>query len=169
MPGNSLKLCEVDHLHYMTHLNNVPSIFEKGIVSYNKAKPIRHEDIAMQTVQKRREAKIPGTGKQIHEYVPLYFATHTPMQYVLTQGTKKKKPVYEQKDLVFIEVDVVNIFQRSGTIFSDGNAAASETLFFTNLSDFDKIDWDIISTPNCWSKEWRRKRPPKYWFQTMCQ
>lgn len=139
----------VDHLHYMSHIDNVPSILAHGIMSYNKVhcESIPHRSIAWSSVQRHRRK----------EFVPLYFATHTPMQYVKTQTTQRcGTPSMEQRELVFMEVDAARIFRRHGVLFTDGNAASNETTFFSELSDMDKLDWNVIHTRNCYSKEYKR-------------
>lgn len=143
-------------------MENAPFILALGIRSYNKAKALTHHSVALWSVQKRRESIIPGTGKRIHDYVPLYFATHTPMQYLITNPapTKGRDKVLSQKDLVFIDVDATKVFSLDGVIFTDGNAASNETNFYSDLADLDKLDWYRIRLPNayphCYDDEWQR-------------
>lgn len=108
-----LKQFGIDHLHYMVPIANAPWILAIGILSYNKAQALPHHSVALWSVQNRRKSKIPGTGKQIHDYVPLYFATHTPMQYVVTipAPTKHRIKVLPQDELVIIEVDAYKVFR----------------------------------------------------------
>jgi hypothetical protein len=153
-----LRRYDVDHLHYMAPITNAPSILAMGILSYNKAQMLPHQNVALWSVQERRESIIPGTDRQIHDYVPLYFATHTPMQYVLTRGTRDKNPVIEQKDLIFVELDALKIFRKAGVVFTDGNAAATGTSFFMDTANLNSLDWTIIRTPNCFSDEYKRKK-----------
>lgn len=149
----------IDHLHYIAPMENAPWILVLGIFPYNEAVNLRHKDVSLWDVQVRRGSLIPGTGKTIHDYVPLYFATHTPMQYVITQGTKSQSPIMEQEKLVFFEVDALKIFQKPGVIFTDGNAASEETCFYNNIVDLNKLDWYIIHhIQNCYSREYRRKK-----------
>jgi len=147
----------VDHLHYIAPMANIPSILARGILSYNSVEKMEHINYAPWDVQKRREEEIPGFGKQIHDYVPLYFATHTPMQRVLTRKTKKGLPPLTQEELVFVEVKI-DVFKIEGVVFSDGNAASSETKFYTEFEDFSKLDWKIIHNPKCYSRNYKRKK-----------
>lgn len=65
-------------LYYMLPAENVPAVMRKGILSYNKAKSFPHRSFADESVQRRREHLIiPGANRHIHDYVPLYFTTHT--------------------------------------------------------------------------------------------
>jgi len=157
-----LKKYDVEHLHYMTPMENVPLILALGIQSYNnlnnKKHPLHHRSIAFWSVQQLRTSVIPGTNKTAHDYVPLYFATHTPMQYVCTKGTRWRNRTLDQNDLLFIEVNAVKVFQVPVVIFTDGNAAASETKFYTEPDGLDKLDWKVINTQNCYSKEYKHKK-----------
>lgn len=73
---------DIIELYYITHINNVPSIMKRGILSRNKARrdSIDSHDISMESVQGRRSnKKIPGTKKVLHDYANLYFDAHNPM------------------------------------------------------------------------------------------
>ncbi len=77
-----MKLDEIKEFHYITHIDNLKSICEKGILSYNRANKLAHISIAMQEVQNRRDNKqVPG-GRPLHEYVNLYFCARNPMLYL---------------------------------------------------------------------------------------
>lgn len=154
----------IDHLHYMAPMENVPSILDHGILSNNRAKHIDHKDFSAQDVQLQRKFIISGTFRTPHNYVPLYFATNTPMQYVITTPafTKNRNRVTNNNDLIFIELDAIKIFKLHGVIFTDGNVAASKTCFYKDIADLDKLDWNTINSPNqypyCYDSEWKRKK-----------
>lgn len=167
-----LKKHKIEYLHFLTYFSNIPSIFEKGILSLNRVreKSLQFIDISSQEVQARRENKklrING-GKNLHDYVPLYFATQTPMQYIISHTAKSlgREAITPQDELVFIDIDPLAIFTLPNVIFTDGNAANSETQFFNDIKDLDKIDWDVIYCPGdyhgsnrqCYKKEWKRKK-----------
>ena len=81
----------IDHLHYIAPIVNMPSILFRGILSYNKVQKIKHVNYAPWEVQQRRDSPIPDIGKMIHDYVPLYFAIHTPMQRCYVSGEMAHK------------------------------------------------------------------------------
>lgn len=161
---------KIRYLHYMAHIDNAPSILKHGILSYNKMlqAKLSYKNISDAFVQNRRDAKVSGTNKTIHDYVPLYFATQTPMQYVITHSASSKKRVdcIKEEELIFIDIDPINIFKKDGVVFSDGNAASSSTTFYTSIEDLDKLDWDTIQGPGdyhgtqgmCYKDSWKRKR-----------
>jgi hypothetical protein len=67
-------------LYFITDITNVVSIMREGILSHNKASSIHHHSIAEQEVQeRRRNKKIPGTNRSLHDYANLYFDAHNPM------------------------------------------------------------------------------------------
>lgn len=139
----------IDYLHYFTSIENIQSIMELGILSRNQVnkKNLDSIDISSGWIQNIRTKKIPGTNIKIQDCVPLYFATHTPMQHVCTRGRNKK---INQDQLVFIDIDPVTILSRKGIYFTNGNAAAQYTKFYNtdnfsnNINDLDNIDWQVI-------------------------
>ena len=60
---------ELEELHYITTIRNVPSIMSEGILSYKRAKKINHNSVAMEEIQDRREKKVVPGGRPLHEYV----------------------------------------------------------------------------------------------------
>ena len=47
---------ELEELHYITPLENLPSIMKHGILSHRQAEKISHKSVAMTEIQKRRAA-----------------------------------------------------------------------------------------------------------------
>lgn len=135
-------------LYYMTHIDNLLSISIHGILCYNKTRNIPHATLSDWHIQLRRYT--------LHDYVPLYFATHTPMQYCITH---KFAPPIEDKNLVFIELNALSVFQLRGVRFTDGNAAASITAFYEDLTDLRKLDLRLVQRiTRCYSPEYRRRK-----------
>lgn len=162
-----LKAMGIDHFHYMAPLGNVRLIAVTGILSYNQVqrttrnpeynevmKAVGVKSIADPHVQFRRANRWIG-NKSLHDYVPLYFGVHTPMQYVVTRDDIDN----QHTTIVFIEIDIDTVFKRDGTVYTDGNAASSSTVFFDDEAGVDQIDWGIVyDTPNCYSAEYKRKK-----------
>jgi hypothetical protein len=139
-----LRLYGVEHLYYMAHLDNVSSILDRGILSHNKVKELTHYDFSLGWMQEQREKIVPVSGKPLHDYAPLYFATHTPMQYILTHENKWDHPVIPQPELVFIRVDPVKVFKSKNVVFTDGNAGRFRANFYRDLANLDKLDWQVL-------------------------
>lgn len=126
-------------LFYMASIKNIEGIISKGILSHN----IAHEerltkvDISNQQVNQRRNRNEPVFNRNIHDYAPLYINPKNPMQFVL-----HKRGLRES--LVLIKVNP-NILLKEDVIFSDGNAASYKTNFYSDIDDFNKLNWTCIN------------------------
>lgn len=94
---------------------------------------------------KRRVERIPcGQKGVIHDYVPFYFGYLSPMMLQLKTG---QVPGYSegQEPLIYL-VSTAQKIHEHGTpfVFSDGHGLASFTQWFDDLSDLDKVDWNMV-------------------------
>jgi len=106
---------ELDELHYITLIDNVPSILAKGILSHRLARKVPHRSIAMQEVQDRRGNKdVPG-GRMLHEYVNTYICARNPMLYL-------RKGAHTELCVLRINTAVLDF---EGVIVTDRNAASN--------------------------------------------
>lgn len=141
----------VDRLWYLTHVDNIRSILAHGILSYKQILQLglQHERIDWAGVQRHREKEIV-VGKHrinLHDVVPMFFSTHQPMLYVQQS----------QFAIAHLEIDPA-VVATAGTVFSDGNAASNETRFFADARDLAELDWHVIRTDNCFSRNYKRKK-----------
>lgn len=141
-------------LYYMAPIANASSIAIRGIVAFSAACRLRPRPVSIADpgVNERRD-DLALDGVPLHDFVPLYWATHTPMQYVITQ----KRRWIAQDDLVFFEIDD-GVLDIEGTWMSDGHAVSDDTEFYEGTSGWDEVDWEIVDTYDCWSKEYRRRK-----------
>lgn len=130
-----------NYLFHMTHIDNLQSIFEKGLLSHNAARNITKQDISLATVQGRRDWLEPIYHRPIHDYVPLYFNASNPMLFC-------RKDIQESICILKISKDVMT---KEGVLFTDGNAAVHTTstyehatTFYSDLKDLDKLNWECI-------------------------
>lgn len=125
-------------LFYTAHLKNLKSILSLGILSHNSAhsRGLVDEDISNRQVNDRRNRMVQAVGGNIHDFSPLYFNPRNPMLYYLCKQKRKE-------DLVLLRVNP-HILLEQNVCFSDGNAAASATRFYNNLSEFNQLNWEII-------------------------
>ena len=167
-----LKNKGIKYFNYITYASNliisyaskVRGILVEGILSRNMVQRynIPHKDISYKSVQNLRK----NIWSDIHEYVPLYFATHTPMLY----------DVYNKSDdgkfIVIIKIDL-RIFEKRA-FFTDMNAAYKECNFYTRIEDLENLKWDIINKRKCYSKQYKkykqaelliRKKVPPFYFR----
>jgi hypothetical protein len=105
---------DVKELHFITYIENVPSILKSGILSHNSSQTISFRDISEGGVQERRaKKKIPGTNKNLHDYANLYFDAHNPML-----SAKRSENDY----ICVLRIDKA-ILDIEGVIITDQNAA----------------------------------------------
>jgi hypothetical protein len=115
-----MKREEVEELHYITPIVNVPSILQHGLLSHNKAEHHKHESVAMREMQDRRQAKqIPG-ARPLHDYVNLYFDAHNPML----------SKVRDQNNAICVLKVNPDILNTQGVIVADQNAASQWVRFY---------------------------------------
>ncbi len=142
--SSALKRYGVRALWYVTHINNLPSILQYGILCRNEVlkQKLDFKDISDPSVQRWR--------RWTHNYVPLFLVDNTPMLYVCCQ----KYP----NEIILLEIDLT-IADTKGVRFSDGNIASCETKVYENPRDLVNLDWKIIlDRRGAFGKEWKRKR-----------
>lgn len=125
---------DLSELHYITHVDNVCSIMEHGILCHRKARRLRHVSVALQDVQDRRaNKKVPG-GRPLHEYVNLYISARNPMLF-------KRRPQHQELCVLIVSPDVLDL---PGVVITDGNAASGYTIFLPSPSGLRKVDKDLV-------------------------
>jgi len=131
----------IDYLYHMTHISNLDSIFEYGLKSHgNKYVKI---DISNKDVNKRREVNETIYRHKIHDYVPFYFNPRNAMMFVR-----------KEEDIVILAFDK-NLFLKNRdkkVIFTDRNASTEDVLFYKDLKDLDKLNWEYIKAES-WGGE----------------
>ena len=137
-------------------MDNAPSIARRGILSFNALREnsdLRESSVSIADpfVNNRREGR-QLDGRSLHDFVPLYWATHTPMQYVVTD---QRLP---QEDLVFFVLEAERILDLPGVWTTDGNAASRSTTIYPGRGALQSLDWVILRTRNCFSSEYKRKK-----------
>jgi hypothetical protein len=144
-------------LYYMTAMDNIPNISVYGILTRNELEgSVLYDEsrsVDDRSVNSRR-GDIEAFGKSLHDYVPLYWATHTPMQYVITRATDR----ITDNELVFIvlRADLVSIL--NPIVTTDGNAANDDTSFYEGWGAVPYLDESILNCRKCLSKEYKRKK-----------
>lgn len=137
---------DIKELYFITPIDNIPSIFQHGILSHNKIKAskLSHKSVAHEDVQKRREDKvIPGGKSKLHDYVNLYFNPRNSMMY-------SRKNLHEELCVLAICVDILT---HQGIIIADGNASSNYTRFFEAAEGIKSLDKDSVFTENWWDSD----------------
>lgn len=141
-------------IRHMTHITNLPAILEQdGLWCDQQA---RERGLTQQTIGhdhiKRRRARRPvrvNPGGFLCDYVPLYFAHHTPMLYAIHRNGVQDYGG-GQAEVIYL-VARTSAIRRSGIpfVFTDGSAVAEISHQFTDLSDLLQLDWEVIKA-NYW-------------------
>ena len=109
-----MQISDIEELHFITYIENVPSILNLGILSHNKSQKLNFRDISENSVQERRKKKkIPGTNKILHDYANLYFDAHNPMLSARRS---------ENNEICVLRIDN-SVLSIDGVIVTDQNAA----------------------------------------------
>ena len=77
--GPLVNVSDLEELHYITPIANLPSILKLGILSNAEVsrRRVTSVSIALPGVQERRESKVIPGAKALHEYVNLTFVHAT--------------------------------------------------------------------------------------------
>lgn len=143
------------YIFRMVHWQNVEYILKHGMCCRGHEKEDQNYiNIGMRSlIADRHEHPIPMEGKgNLGEYVPFYFAGHSPMLYLIREGKSgvEKRP---QEDIVFVVCKYETIREEGMSfLFTDRNAKIAVANFYEKDSDFDKLDWESIKTRN-WASD----------------
>lgn len=125
-----MRIEDVSELHYITSIENIPSILQHGILSNRRAYGLQHASIANPSVQNLRERRMLPSGRALHEYANLYINARNPMMYYLRNG-------HENLCVLRVSPEVLHL---PGVMVSDGNAAHNWTRFDPPSDGLKSID-----------------------------
>jgi hypothetical protein len=122
---------QLKELHYITHVENVPSICARGLLSHRRARRIKHRSVADPEVQDRRAGKRVGE-RLLHDFVNLYMTARNPMLYKLAiaDGLADELCVIRVSD---------EVIELSEVVVSDMNAASPYCRFY-NAEGLEHVD-----------------------------
>ncbi len=121
-------------LHFITHLENLKSILDKGILSHDDAANVPHESIAMEEVQATRSSvKLPD-GSRLHAYANVYLNARNVMMYV-------RKDAHQQIGVLSVSKQILDF---PGVILTDCNAASGFAKFGTVSEILPELSHDEI-------------------------
>jgi hypothetical protein len=141
---------DIKGLYHFTELSNLKGIFDaRGLLSrvnLRKNGLWNHiRDSASNEIIKRRESVNLFNGRNLSEYVPLYFARRSPMLYV-TEGIKNITDHYPHTVTPVYLVFNPSVLHSKGVIFADGNASASRTSIGIGTDALMGVDMDCVRT-----------------------
>ena len=79
-------------LYYITHINNVPSLLENGILSHNEVvkRNIVKNPIYAPDIVERRQGIVAPNGDSLWDYANLYFQPRNPMLYIVINAIDRE-------------------------------------------------------------------------------
>ena len=136
-------------MYQFTHLQNLPTILQHGLLSYNEkaARGIGHISIAEESIQARRaRMTVPcGPGGVIHDYVPFYFCSRSSMLLAVVNAKN-----VDQEFLIYLAVPI-DILERPECVFTSASANTEvPPIFYSDVSRLVELDWRSIDAPQ-WS------------------
>ena len=143
---------ELAELQFITHIDNLASILEHGILSHNQMAARQHVSVAMQAVQDRRSQKVVPGGRPLHDYANLYICARNPMMFV-------RRGQHENLCVLSISSTVLDI---PGTVITDQNAASDYVRYAAAPAGLAHVDRALTFARN-WTHpgdqiaEWRHK------------
>jgi len=107
-----------NQLFYITHINNIPSILQKGILSHSiiENQEIKYTQIYdKEIISNRKDVRITD-NKDLWEYANLYFQPRNAMLYRVVHEQSPEK-------IAVLAIDK-NVTQLPGVFVTNGNAAS---------------------------------------------
>lgn len=130
---------DVAELHYITAIDNLPSILAIGIVSHNRAQAVvGHTSVADATVQARRRAVRVPAGRPLHDFANLYFNARNPMLYVVCA-----RGGYDQVCILRVSATALDL---PGVVVADRNASSNYVRFSPPAAALPRMDGAMIYT-----------------------
>lgn len=132
-------------IYHFTHIDNLEGLLKTGFLAKNHSDfpESAHRSVAADGIQARRaKMKVTcGLGGVVHDYVPLYFGSVSPM--LLSVVNQKN---VDQMEIIYFEfsIDLVN---RNDVVFTDASANTEEPpKFYFDSSDLNKLNWEEIDS-----------------------
>ena len=144
---------KINSLYYITHIDNLRSIFERGIFSYEG---IGTDSISIfnptkKNTEKKREIKPQNNQKNLLNYANLFFQPRNPMMY---------RAIFENSEnkLAVLEV-AATVLNEPGIVIADGNATDELTQFYPVIQGLKKLrQQEKIIRSEWWKKSDGSKR-----------
>jgi ssDNA thymidine ADP-ribosyltransferase, DarT/HD domain len=132
-------------IYHFTHIDNLPDILQSGFLcnTHPDFPNTGCRSIAEEGIQERRAAmEVPcGPGGVVHDYVPLYFGSLSPMLLAVIN----KKNV-DQMDILYFEFPIF-LLDRDDVVFTDASAnALVPPNFYEDPSELENLNWGAIDS-----------------------
>lgn len=135
-----MKKLQIKSLYYITHINNLPSILERGILSHAsiEAREIPFTPVYDRGIISKRKEKPTPDRRSLWEYANLYFQPRNPMMYRVVHEK-------DRQNLAVVGV-AAGVLNEPGVFITDGNAANDPTRFYPTPEGMKILQqqWKII-------------------------
>jgi hypothetical protein len=118
-------------LYYITAIQNVASMMQRGILCHNLSPVRKPVLISNAEVQQRRAHKTTPSGQPLHDYANLYFTARNPMMYVSRD---------KHLNLCVLRINPKVIENADEAFVTDGNAASKDTAIWQATEGIEKIN-----------------------------
>lgn len=135
------------YIFRMIHFDNLEYILTNGICCsrHPKADPgyINIGDSSLISQRDNYVVRVDPPGGVLGDYIPFYFAGHTPMLLKIITGYGVDK--IPQEDIIFICCKVNDIIDYTNEwCFTDGHAKSAITEYFNDLRFISRVDWNAV-------------------------
>jgi len=138
-------------IYHITHISNLKQILKEGLVCCNGIKNYSNiGNTELKTGRGSKKVTIEPKGV-LNDYVPFYLGRRSPMLLQIHTG-KVPGVNCSQSKIIYLISSVESIIKEEKKfVFTDGHALHFGSKFYNFVSDFDKLDWDIIKSSS-WSR-----------------
>ena len=140
-------------LHYITPVENLPSIARYGLLCHELADRVVHRSVALESVQDIRAHRRVPNALKLHQYVNLYIHARNSMMFYLKANSCPP--------LVVVKVSS-SVLDIDGAVIADGNAAADTTRFYRSPEGLVALNEGLVfarswNHPEFWEKQERKR------------
>lgn len=103
-----------------------------------------YDNIAYESIQRRRAQRRVRNGLTLHDYVPFMFAPRSPMLFTINNGNVEGCNL-KQDEIVHLFAHAQNVADSKLEFeFSNYHAVMDYAQFFNSLDQLSEIDWELI-------------------------
>lgn len=129
-------------LYYITHIDNLPSILLRGILSHERimAEDIQNTTIYLEHLVEKRRKRYTTDGKNLWHYANLFFQPRNSMLFNVIKSKDKQ-------NLTVLRVSNV-VLQRQGIFITDGIASNKLTRIYTQSEGLQVLQtrWEMLQS-----------------------
>ncbi|KAF3978439.1 MAG: DUF4433 domain-containing protein [Methylococcales symbiont of Iophon sp. n. MRB-2018] len=135
-------------IYHFTHIDNLSGLINTGaILCKNEMTKdnVVYKSSAFNSVQEQRQTHpVPvSPNGTIHDYVPFYFNSLSPMLYIIKD---RNIDGVEMQDLVFFKSTAQTVENSSCKfVFTDGHGIMMLSEYYNDLASLDKIPWNVVN------------------------